>query len=237
MCPCTLRTGGRVAHLPADFLSHPSHKPRGWGTREEGDNYFRNLPTPARPFRKRYKKPAGRKYKGKITPMRHLLVIAVLVTSALSFARQTCPAGYHHEGTSAACWPDVSRQEQQQPTPAQPAQTAPKAAAQTPTQPKATIVFYRPGAFYGKALKPSLYVDGKEIGRLSSGRYLGFETTAGPHTLTSSKKNSDIQITLGANETEYVEMVIQSGTWRGSGRLIPVPAEEGKQKSSKLKSE
>ncbi len=104
----------------------------------------------------------------------------------------------------------------------------------TQSQP-ATIIFYRPGAFYGKALKPSIFVDGTEIGRLKSGKYISYQTTSGKHMLASSKKDTAVEVNVTAAQPQYVEMLIQSGTWRGAGRLIPVPADEGKQKSDKLK--
>ena len=105
------------------------------------------------------------------------------------------------------------------------------------SQQTATIIFYRPGAFYGKALKPSIYVDGQEIGRLKSGKYIAYQTTPGKHMLGSSKKDAAVEVTASHDEPQYVEMLIQSGTWRGAGRLIPVPADEGKQKADKLKSQ
>jgi hypothetical protein len=105
------------------------------------------------------------------------------------------------------------------------------------TQRTATIIFYRPGAFYGKALKPSVYVDGEEVGRLKSGKYIAYQTTPGKHMLASSKKDTAVEVTLSNDQPQYVEMMIQTGTWRGAGRLVPVPAEEGKQKADKLKSQ
>ena len=115
-------------------------------------------------------------------------------------------------------------------------QTAPTTAPQA-GQAKATLIFYRPSAFYGKALKPSIYVDGNEIGRLKSGKYISYQTTAGKHSLSSSKKDAEIEVNLTGEQPQYVEMMIQSGTWRGAGRLVPVPADEGKRKAEQLKSQ
>jgi hypothetical protein len=108
-------------------------------------------------------------------------------------------------------------------------------AAETPQPP--TIVFYRPGSFYGKALKPSIYVDGKEIGRLKSGRYISYQTTAGKHLLASSKKDAELEVIVTAGQSQYVEMMIQNGAWRGAGRLVPVPVDEGKRKAEQLKAQ
>ena len=137
-----------------------------------------------------------------------ILFAVVLLTSLFSFAQQS---------DSKAQVENVS---------------APAAQSQT-----ATIIFYRPGAFYGKALHPSIYVDGQEIGRLKSGKYIAYQTTPGKHLLTSSKKDTAVEVTASHDQPQYVEMMIQTGTWRGAGRLVPVPADEGKQKSDKLKQE
>jgi hypothetical protein len=120
--------------------------------------------------------------------------------------------------------------------PASGAQTAQlRAAAQTSGK-AATIIFYRRSAFYGKALRPSIFLDGNEIGRLKNGRYLSCQTTTGKHLLASSKKDTAVEVTLTEDQPQYVEMLIQSGTWRGAGRLVPVPADEGKRKAGELKS-
>jgi hypothetical protein len=168
--------------------------------------------------------------------MRHaLLTTTALLVSVLAVAQQQpCPSGYHHEGNSSACWQDVSSQPQTdlpQPPQSQPQIALPAA------QPKASIIFYRHSAFYGSALKPSVYVDGREVGRLASGKYLVVQTTVGLHTLSSSKEGTGIEATLGSDQTQYVEMLIQNGNWRGAGRLVAVPAEEGREKTKKLKLE
>jgi hypothetical protein len=72
---------------------------------------------------------------------------------------------------------------------------------------------------------------------LKSGKYIAYQTTPGKHMLASSKKDTAVEVTLSNDQPQYVEMMIQTGTWRGAGRLVPVPAEEGKQKADKLKSQ
>lgn len=132
----------------------------------------------------------------------------------------------------------ISWAQQSDVPPAQPASNPQgaqlRAAAQTSGEP-ATIIFYRRSTFYGKALKPSIFVDGNEIGRLKTGRYLSYQTTPGKHLLASSKKDTAVEVILTKDQPQYVEMLIQTGTWRGAGRLVPVPADEGKQKTSELK--
>jgi hypothetical protein len=99
-----------------------------------------------------------------------------------------------------------------------------------------TIVFYREKHFTGSALKPSIYVDDKEIDRLSNGRWLSVSVPPGKQSLSSSAKNqAHTLIETSAGETVYVQMIIATGTWRGGGRLIQVDATEAKDKIAKLK--
>ena len=99
-----------------------------------------------------------------------------------------------------------------------------------------TIVFFREGHFTGSALKPSIYVDGKEVDRLANGRWFSVHAEAGKHQLQSSAKNEPATIIeTVAGETTYVQMVILTGTWRGGGRLLQVDAGEAQKVIAKLK--
>lgn len=99
-----------------------------------------------------------------------------------------------------------------------------------------TVVVYRPGKYVGSALKPSVYVDGNEVGRLKNGRYITLQLAPGKHDLESSmKKAAPLEVAVKPNETVYLEMVILTGNWRGGGRLIPVGEDEAKTALLKLK--
>lgn len=101
---------------------------------------------------------------------------------------------------------------------------------------KATLIFFREEHFNGSALKPSVYMDGKEINRLANGRWFSVEVEPGKHSLGSSAKHEPTSVVdLAPNETAYVEMVIINGTWRGGGRLITVDPGEAEAKVRKLK--
>jgi hypothetical protein len=83
------------------------------------------------------------------------------------------------------------------------------------------IVFFRPMRFVGSALKPSVYVDGQQIARLDNGRYFSLRVSSGKHQITSSMKQSLLDLELKPDEPVYLEMAILPGTWRGGGRMIP----------------
>ncbi|MGD0163716.1 MAG: PEGA domain-containing protein [Candidatus Sulfotelmatobacter sp.] len=99
-----------------------------------------------------------------------------------------------------------------------------------------TVIVYRPGKYVGSALKPSVYVDGNEAGRLKNGHYITLQLAPGKHNLESSmKKAAPLEVEVKPNETVYLEMVILTGNWRGGGRLIPVGEDEAKTALLKLK--
>ena len=99
-----------------------------------------------------------------------------------------------------------------------------------------TIVFFRESRFTGSALKPSIFVDGKEMDRLANGRWFSVHAEAGKHQLQSSAKNEPATvIETVAGETTYVQMVILTGTWRGNGRLLQVDAGDAQKVIAKLK--
>jgi hypothetical protein len=99
-----------------------------------------------------------------------------------------------------------------------------------------TIVFFREAHFTGSALKPSIYVDGKEADRLVNGRWFSVHAEPGKHELKSSAKNQPATvIETKAGETAYVQMVVVTGNWRGGGRLMQVDATDAQKVVAKLK--
>src|SRR5260370_39665592 len=87
----------------------------------------------------------------------------------------------------------ASARSQQQPA-ANPAATPAAVEAKLAVDPsknanESTIVFFREGHFAGSALKPSIYLDGKELDRLANGRWFSVHAAAGKHELQSSAKN------------------------------------------------
>lgn len=99
-----------------------------------------------------------------------------------------------------------------------------------------TIVFFRESHFTGSALKPSIYLDGKETDRLANGRWFSVHADPGKHELQSSAKNEPATlIETVPGGTTYVQMVILTGNWRGGGRLLQVDPGEAQKVIAKLK--
>lgn len=120
------------------------------------------------------------------------------------------------------------------------ASTAPAPATEAPQETVAandsTITFFRESHYVGSALKPSIYLDGKELDRLENGRWFSVHAAPGKHELQSSAKNQPATvIETKAGETTYVQMVIVSGNWRGGGRLMEVDSDGAQKILAKLK--
>jgi hypothetical protein len=99
-----------------------------------------------------------------------------------------------------------------------------------------TIVFFREAHFTGSALKPSIYIDGKEADRLVNGHWFSVHAEPGKHELQSSAKNQPATvIETKAGETAYVQMVVVTGNWRGGGRLMQVDSTDAQKVVAKLK--
>jgi hypothetical protein len=98
------------------------------------------------------------------------------------------------------------------------------------------ILFFREHHFTGSALKPSIFVDDKEVNRLANGRWFLVKVEPGKHKLQSSAKNEPATIVdVAPGETAYVQMVILMGNWRGGGRLLAVDPKEAQKQVAKLK--
>ncbi|MGC1482286.1 MAG: DUF2846 domain-containing protein [Candidatus Acidiferrum sp.] len=133
--------------------------------------------------------------------------------------------------------PFAAHSQQQSPAPSTSPTPAPAEARQDADINKdSTIVFFRESHYVGSALKPSIYLDGKDLDRLENGRWFSVHAAPGKHELQSSAKNQPATlIETKAGETTYVQMVIVSGNWRGGGRLMEVDSEGAKKILAKLK--
>jgi hypothetical protein len=92
---------------------------------------------------------------------------------------------------------------------------------------RATLYIYRPRRFEGKALKPSVYVDDKELARIENGRFLIAKLDPGAHIVRSNDKATGISIDMKAGVDYYARIDIQTGFWKGHGGITLVAPEQG----------
>lgn len=111
----------------------------------------------------------------------------------------------------------------------------PEDAASATTGEPATIYLYRPNKMFGKALEPSVFCDGVELARMDNGRYLTLKLKPGRHTIhmTDEKKGFDIDVRSG--EEYYFRIGIESGFWKGKGKITLQEKEKGVAELKKIK--
>ena len=70
----------------------------------------------------------------------------------------------------------------------------------------ATIHAYRRWGVTGVLVKPSIYVDGKALGRLRNGKFLVAEITPGKHMITSGRTEGGYLVDFESGKHYYFRM-------------------------------
>jgi len=97
---------------------------------------------------------------------------------------------------------------------------------------KGRIYVYRYLAIQGKAVRPSIFVDEKDVARLQSGRGVVLALEPGQHILRSGDKQSQIVLDVKAGRAYYIRIDIAGGSWSWKafaniGRLTLILPEQG----------
>lgn len=106
-----------------------------------------------------------------------------------------------------------------------------------PAKPKDTalIYFYRIKQFAGSALEPSVYCDDKELARMDNGRYFGVTLEPGKHVCSMGDKQTGFEIDVKPGEEYYARITIDTGFWKGRGRLTLMQKEQAGFELKKVK--
>ncbi len=99
----------------------------------------------------------------------------------------------------------------------------------------ATVYIYRPSKFVGKALEPSVFVDGVELARMDNGRYLMLKLKPGKHIIHMTDKKKGFAIDMGRGQQYYFRIGIEMGMWKGHGKIMLEENEKGAAEVKKLK--
>ena len=99
----------------------------------------------------------------------------------------------------------------------------------------ALIYFYRIKQFAGSALEPSVFCDEKELARMDNGRYFGVTLTPGKHICSMGDKQTGFEIDVKSGEEYYARITIDTGFWKGRGRLTLMQKEQGAFELKKVK--
>jgi hypothetical protein len=100
---------------------------------------------------------------------------------------------------------------------------------------KVHLYVYRHRRYEGGALKPSVYVDDKEMARIENGRFFVVNLDPGKHSIRSSDKSSGVDVEMKSGSDYYVRIDIQPGLLKGHGRLTLILPEQGEYEIKKTK--
>jgi len=92
---------------------------------------------------------------------------------------------------------------------------------------KVTLYVYRQRRYAGSALKPSVYADDIELARMENGRFFVVTLAPGKHVIRSNDKGSGVDLEMKAGQDYYIRIDIETGYWKGHGRLTLVLPEQG----------
>ncbi|HEX8493642.1 MAG TPA: DUF2846 domain-containing protein [Pyrinomonadaceae bacterium] len=99
----------------------------------------------------------------------------------------------------------------------------------------ATVYIFRPSKLVGKALEPSVFCDGVELGRMDNGRYLMLKLKPGKHVVHMTDQKKGFEVDMGGGQEYYFRVGIEMGMWKGHGKLMLVDNEKGAAEVKKLK--
>ncbi len=97
------------------------------------------------------------------------------------------------------------------------------------------LVFYRT-SFYGFAIQPKIFVDGKEVTLCVPGRATTLKVNPGSHRVTAKTlSEKELIVSVPKGGTAYVRCSIGVGVVVGGAKLVSVPPQEAAPKANKLK--
>ena len=133
------------------------------------------------------------------------------------------------------------------PQPAAPASTPPPAAAAAPAAPSAesaptpaemadlaTVFIYRPKAFMGMALRPTVMVDGKDLVNIGNGRLYTGHFKPGKYLFQMDDKKSGAELELKPGDKIYFQVEIVPGFWKGGGKMMLIDPKQGEYEIKQL---
>ena len=100
---------------------------------------------------------------------------------------------------------------------------------------KVVVNVYRYKQWTGSALEPPFLVDGVKLAQIDNGTWFKVKLDPGKHTFQSNDKQAGLVLDLKSGEEYYIRMEIAEGVWKGKGRLLLVPKEQGAFEIQKLK--
>lgn len=99
----------------------------------------------------------------------------------------------------------------------------------------ATVFIYRPSKLMGKALEPSVYVDGTELARMDNGRYFALKLPPGKHLIHMTSDKKGYALDMGPGQSYFFRIGIEMGMLKGRGKITLDDSERAVEEIKKLK--
>ena len=112
---------------------------------------------------------------------------------------------------------------------------APPPIAATSNPEMATVYIYRPKAFMGMALHPTMMLDGKDLINVANGTVWLALFNPGHYVFQMDDKRSGAELDLKAGESYYMKVEIVPGMWKGGGKMTLMMKEQGSLEIKDLK--
>jgi Protein of unknown function (DUF2846) len=108
-------------------------------------------------------------------------------------------------------------------------------AAESAAARSVTVFIYRPEKFMGYQKSPSVFCDGVKLVRLDNGRYFALQLTPGKHIVHLTDKKKGYEVDMGAGQTFYFRVGIETTIWADRGKLTLEDADKALPEIKKLK--
>jgi uncharacterized protein DUF2846 len=113
------------------------------------------------------------------------------------------------------------------PATATPESTAASMSLPAPSPDMATVYIYRPKAFVGFALHPTVMLDGKDLINVVNGTVWAGNFKPGKYLFQMDDKKSGAELDLKPGEIYYFRVEVVPGMWKGGGRMTLMAKEQG----------
>jgi len=98
----------------------------------------------------------------------------------------------------------------------------------------ATVFIYRPSKLMGKALEPSVFVDGTELARMDNGRYFALKLPPGKHLIHMTSDKKGYALDMGPGQSYFFRIGIEMGMLKGRGKITLDDSERAVEEIKKL---
>lgn len=99
------------------------------------------------------------------------------------------------------------------------------------------VFFYRPGRYLGAALRPSVFIDGENIGEIQARGFFFKDLKPGNYTVSVGKETGKYitEISTFNEDVVYIKVEMRSGAFVYHPQPVRVPEEVGSEEIKKTK--